>query len=50
LGWAHRVEGAEAGDLYEDRSGNIWFPIENSGVYRYDGLSMVPVGRDGPWR
>jgi ligand-binding sensor domain-containing protein len=38
---AHGVEGTEAWDLYEDRSGNIWFPIENSGVYRYDGKSFT---------
>jgi ligand-binding sensor domain-containing protein len=27
--------------LYEDQSGNIWFPIENAGVYRYDPSTEV---------
>jgi streptogramin lyase len=35
------VNGTEAWDIYEDSSGNIWFPIENSGVYCYDGKSFT---------
>ena len=29
------VQGLEAWDLYEDSEGNIWFPTEGYGVYRY---------------
>ena len=27
--------------IYEDHSGNIWFPIEGFGVYRFDGKSFT---------
>ncbi|NND34131.1 MAG: regulator, partial [Saprospiraceae bacterium] len=30
------ISGAEVWSIYEDESGNIWFPAENSGVYRYN--------------
>lgn len=30
------VSGIEVWSIYEDKSGNIWFPAENFGVYRYD--------------
>jgi len=35
------VEGTEAWDLYEDNAGNIWFPTEGFGVYRFDGTSFT---------
>jgi ligand-binding sensor domain-containing protein len=30
------VSGVEVSGFYEDESGDIWFPVENHGVYRYD--------------
>ena len=39
-----RDSGTEAWSLYEDRAGNIWFPVENFGMYRYD---ASPAGRQG---
>ena len=38
------MNGTEAWDLYEDPAGNIWFPIENSGVYRYNGKTFTNFG------
>ena len=29
------VEGIEVASVYEDKAGNIWFPAENFGVYRF---------------
>jgi ligand-binding sensor domain-containing protein len=34
------VHGVEVWDLFEDRQGHVWFPVENSGVYRFDGRSF----------
>jgi ligand-binding sensor domain-containing protein len=31
--------------LHLDRAGNIWFPIEHSGIYRYDGKSFTNFHR-----
>ena len=28
-------------DLNKDSSGNIWFPVESFGVYRFDGTSFT---------
>ena len=35
------LQGTEVWDLYEDRAGNIWFPAEHAGLYRYDGKSFT---------
>lgn len=32
-----------AWDLYEDTSGNIWFPIDGVGMYRYDGNTATEI-------
>jgi len=33
--------GVEVGDICQDRTGNLWFPVEGQGVYRYDGASFT---------
>lgn len=35
--WDGFVNGVEVGDFYEDINGDIWFGVENNGVYWYDG-------------
>jgi len=35
------VSGIEVWSIYEDKTGNIWFPAENFGVYRYDGKTFT---------
>ncbi len=42
---ADGVSGTEAWKLYLDRLGNVWFPIEHSGIYRYDGKSFINFNR-----
>jgi hypothetical protein len=46
------MTGTEAWDLYQDRDGNIWFPLERDGLYRYDGESFTKFsseqGLDSP--
>ena len=35
------ASGTEAWSLYEDQTGQVWFPIENFGVYRYNANSLI---------
>jgi ligand-binding sensor domain-containing protein len=38
------VQGTEVWDLYEDSQGNIWFPAEGYGIYRFDGETYRGFG------
>ena len=35
------MNGTEVWDLYQDSTGNIWFPVERAGLYQYDGESFT---------
>ena len=40
------LRGTEVWDLYQDRAGNIWFPVEHAGLFRYDGHSFTNFSRE----
>ncbi|MBW2714350.1 MAG: hypothetical protein JRC77_11450 [Deltaproteobacteria bacterium] len=40
------LNGTEAWSLYQDTAGNIGFPVEGVGLYRYDGESFTAFSKD----
>lgn len=41
---ADGVVGTEVWDLFVDRGGDLWFPVENSGMHRFDGRTFRNYG------
>ena len=47
----HRQEGLASDAVqcaFMDKEGRMWFGGV-FGLFRYDGKTIVPVGKDGPW-
>jgi len=38
------IQGVEVWSIYQDSKGNIWFPTEGHGIYKYDGNQFVNYG------